>query len=154
MESVCKRQIILLSSPLFSWGRLITVDIIQTSFVDWVTAGIWGVIERPLQTSIRRVYDVMRRLQNWYFILTWFTLIVAEIRHSNSWIFQTQGCLLTILVLSAIESASAWQDWQNHTIWALARIVEASNVIRVLSVTSFDPKCNKGPKCIKAWLVW
>ena len=41
------------------------------------------------------------------------------------------------------------------------------NVIKVLSVINFSPKCNKGPnlinfnpkcikgpKCIKAWLVW
>ena len=29
--------------------------------------------------------------------------------------------------------------------------VETSNVIKVLSVITFDPKCNKGTRCKKFW---
>ena len=48
MDSMCKRQIILLRSLLFSGGRLSTVDIIKISFADWDTARIWGVFDKTL----------------------------------------------------------------------------------------------------------
>ena len=48
MDSMCKRQIILLPSLLFTGGRLSTGDVLKISFADWNTAGILSVFDKTL----------------------------------------------------------------------------------------------------------
>ena len=48
MDSMCKRQIILLRSLWFTGGRLSTGEIIKISLTDWDTTGIWSVFDKTL----------------------------------------------------------------------------------------------------------